>query len=68
MREIVQDDRVGANFIVLLIVKLTGEGEMEGSVHTYLPDGSKHRSLLRYTDAGLDANAASNEAGAVTRD
>lgn len=51
MREIVQDARVGANFVVLLIVKLTGDGELDASVHTYLPDGSKHPSMLRYADA-----------------
>jgi proteasome lid subunit RPN8/RPN11 len=51
MREIVQDERVGANFVVLLIVKLAGDGELDASVHTYLPDGSKHPSLLRYEDA-----------------
>jgi proteasome lid subunit RPN8/RPN11 len=64
MREIVQDARVGANFVVLLIVKLVGEGRLEASVYTYLPDGSKHRSLLRYSDAATD----SNEATAVIRD
>lgn len=58
MREIVQDDGVGANFVVLLIVKLTGEGQLDSSVHTYLPDGSKHRSILRCTEAYIDANAA----------
>lgn len=67
MREIVQDDRVGANFVVLLIVKLTGDGQLEASVHTYLPDGSKHRSQLRLTDK-VDADADTSEGGAATRD
>ena len=46
MREIVQDNEVGANFVVLLIVKLTGTGQLIASVHTYLPDGSKHLSAV----------------------
>jgi hypothetical protein len=45
MREIVKDERVGANFVVLLVVKLGPEHELRGSVHTYLPDGSKHESV-----------------------
>ena len=48
MREIVQDQQVGANFVVLLIVKLHGDDELRGSVHTYLPDGTKHGSVLKY--------------------
>jgi hypothetical protein len=45
MRDIVTDKRVGANFVVLLIFRLTS-GAIEGSAHTYLPDGSVHRSEL----------------------
>jgi hypothetical protein len=44
--KIVQDHGVGANFVVLLIVKLTGAGQLLASVHTYLPDGSKHLSVV----------------------
>jgi proteasome lid subunit RPN8/RPN11 len=46
MREIIKDPEVGANFVVLLIVKLEGQGELCGSLHTYLPDGTKHASKL----------------------
>ena len=46
MREIVQDPEVGANFVVLLIVKLNGAGTLISSVRTYLPDGSKHVSVV----------------------
>ena len=64
MREIVQDDRVGANFAVLLIVKLEGVAQrLDASVHTYLPDGSKHLSRL-----SLDATLASREANAGVGD
>lgn len=45
MRGICMDDRVGANFVVLLIFRLQ-RGELEGSAHTYLPDGSVHNSIL----------------------
>jgi hypothetical protein len=45
MRDLVMDRRVGANFVVLLIFRLNGEA-LEGSTHTYLPDGGMHRSEL----------------------
>jgi proteasome lid subunit RPN8/RPN11 len=45
MREIALDPRVGANFVVLLIFRLKGKS-LEGSAHTYLPDGSVHLSQL----------------------
>jgi hypothetical protein len=48
MREIVQDPKVGANFVVLLIVKLHDGKELQASVHTYLPDGTKHASIVDY--------------------
>jgi hypothetical protein len=50
MMEILQDTTVGANFVVLLIVKLVRGAELLATVHTYLPDGSKHRSVLEYAD------------------
>lgn len=50
MREIVEDPKVGANFVVLLIVKLESPHEMASSVHTYLPDGTKHTSILVCSD------------------
>lgn len=45
MRELATDGLVGANFVVLLVFRLKG-GALEGSAHTYLPDGSVHRSEL----------------------
>ncbi|MFE8035260.1 Mov34/MPN/PAD-1 family protein [Thiohalocapsa marina] len=45
MQELAADSRVGANFVVLLIFRLK-RGDLEGSAHTYLPDGSVHRSNL----------------------
>lgn len=46
MLNIVTDERVTANFVVLLIFKLTHWGELEGSAHTYLPDGTFALSAL----------------------
>ncbi|WP_175720172.1 Mov34/MPN/PAD-1 family protein [Burkholderia anthina] len=46
MLDIVTDARVGANFVVLLIFKLSRRDELEASAHTYLPDGSVARSTL----------------------
>ena len=45
MRELATNAAVGANFVVLLIFRIN-RGELEGSAHTYLPDGSVHRSKL----------------------
>lgn len=45
MRSLATDITVGANFAVLLIFRLDA-GVLEGSAHTYLPDGSIHRSEL----------------------
>lgn len=46
MRDIVMDPHVGANFVVLLIVKLSVGGVLVGTVHTYLPDGQVTQSRL----------------------
>lgn len=46
MLEIASNPKVGANFVVLLIFKLTAQGSLEGSAHTYLPDGSALLSQL----------------------
>ena len=46
MQEIVSDDSVGANFVVLMIVKLDLQGSLVGTAHTYLPDGRFERSEL----------------------
>jgi [CysO sulfur-carrier protein]-S-L-cysteine hydrolase len=45
MMEIVQDPEVGANFVVLLVVKLNPSGQLLGSIHTYLPNGRKYQSV-----------------------
>jgi len=50
MMAIVQDAKVGANFAVLLIVKLGAGDELIATVHTYLPDGTKHQSVLKFRD------------------
>lgn len=47
MRELVSDLKVGANFVVLLIFRLE-DNNLEGSAHTYLPDGSCHQSILDF--------------------
>lgn len=46
MLDIVMDPKVGANFVVLLIFKLNNQGRLEGSAHTYLPDGTFGASHL----------------------
>jgi len=46
MYEIISDKSVGANFVVLMIVKLSAEGALIGTAHTYLPDGHFQRSEL----------------------
>ena len=46
MQEIVSDRSVGANFVVLMIVKLNPKGSLMGTAHTYLPNGRFERSEL----------------------
>jgi hypothetical protein len=46
MLQIVQDEAVGANFAVLLIVKLGAKGELISTAHTYLPDGLRIPSIV----------------------
>ena len=46
MQQIADDLEVGANFVVLLIVKLDWSGALVAGAHTYLPGGVKHRSLV----------------------
>ena len=48
MLQIVQDETVGANFVVLLIAKLGAEGELISTVHTYLPNGMRMQSDLGF--------------------
>ncbi len=47
MRELISDPKVGANFVVLLIFHLK-DNNLEGSAHTYLPDGSYYQSILDF--------------------
>lgn len=46
MLDIVTNPGVRANFVVLLIFKLNAKEDLEGSAHTYLPDGSIWPSTL----------------------
>lgn len=46
MLEIIMDKTVGANFVVLLIVKLNLEKHLVSTAHTYLPNGTKSKSEL----------------------
>ena len=46
MLDIATNPQVGANFVVLLIFKLSVSGQLEGSAHTYLPDGTYGCSTL----------------------
>lgn len=50
MLEIVKDKSVGANFAVLLIVKLDPNGQLVGTAHTYLPDGRRMQSTITFAD------------------
>lgn len=47
MRVIVQDAKVGANFVVLMIVKLGQGQELVATAHVYLPDGTRSPTTLR---------------------
>lgn len=46
MHEIIDDPTVGANFVVLVVVKLDSAGALIGSAHTYLPNGVRAISDL----------------------
>jgi hypothetical protein len=48
MLEIVQDNSLGANFAVLLILKLDSVGQLVGIANTYLPDGRKVNSTINF--------------------
>ena len=50
MREIVGDAAIGANFAVLLIVKLNADGVLLTSLHAYLPNGEKIPASLRLVE------------------
>lgn len=46
MNAIIMDKQVGCNFVVLLVVKLSSEQTLIGSVHTYLRNGMIKTSRL----------------------
>ena len=46
MQEIILDPDTGANFVILLIVKLKGTQEIEGTVTTFLRDGKFFKCQL----------------------
>lgn len=46
MLQIVQDDAIGANFAVLIIVKLGANGELISTAHTYLTSGRRIPSKI----------------------
>lgn len=50
MKAIATAPDVGANFVVLLIFRLTRQGQIEGSAHTYLPNGSVFESHLVFEE------------------
>ena len=46
MLDIVQDAKVGANFAILMIVKLGRIQELVATAHVYLPVGTKSQAIL----------------------
>ncbi len=46
MHDIIKDPNVGANFVVLLILKLNQKHQLEGSVTVYQPGGQEFRGDL----------------------
>lgn len=46
MIQIISDKSVGANFVVLVVLKLGRGGRLEGSAHTYIPDIPAEESQL----------------------
>lgn len=46
MRDIVEDSEVGANFVILMIVRLDERKELEGTVTVYLPKREAYRGQL----------------------
>ena len=51
MIEIIMDEKVGANFAVLVIVKLVPVQGLIGTAHTYLPSGMKSQSQLVFEES-----------------
>lgn len=56
MLEIVQDQNTGANFVVLLIVRLDHEQFLEGGVTVYQPDGTVSPGTLNIEREHLPVN------------
>lgn len=50
----------GANFVVLMIVRLTDVGELDGSLSVYLPDGRVDRGHLTTDSAPAASDQARN--------
>ncbi len=46
MLEIITDSSIGANFVVLLIVKLGESQSLVGTAHTYLPNRTRSRAVI----------------------
>jgi integrative and conjugative element protein (TIGR02256 family) len=46
MLDMVRNPSVGANFLVLMVVKLDVSMSVQGSIHLYLPDGTVSRGEL----------------------
>jgi [CysO sulfur-carrier protein]-S-L-cysteine hydrolase len=46
MRDIIEDPEVGANFVVLMVVKLNHGRRFEGTVTVYQPSGRQYRGAL----------------------
>jgi proteasome lid subunit RPN8/RPN11 len=42
MRDLIDDDKVGANFVVLMIVKLSADGQLEGTVTVFQLGGLEY--------------------------
>lgn len=56
MLEIASDSETGANFVVLLIVKLDRENLLDGGVTIYLPDGTVSTGTLEIEGPGTGAS------------
>ena len=52
MIELACNPHTGANFVVLMIVRLGGEKQIDASVTTYLPDGTASESTLLVSNTG----------------
>lgn len=62
MLEIVADPKTGANFVVLLIVKLTHARSLEAGLMVYLPDGTAFSGRLDFEESGSAALRARSRA------